>query len=260
MIKLGKELLLLLVISLFIVGCTTQVPSDNGTQTSDGKGRAVFAITDAAADMKSVTSIQVTVDKIQVHSATEGWVSVSSESKTYDLLQLKAQATPQLLADVELEEGTYNQVRLDVSSVIVVDESGRHEAKLPSEELKIMGELNVNENSTSTATFDFIADESLHMTGNGQYILAPVVKVETKERADVEVTSDNKVKISGGVVKTDVKVGMDTEGEVGVGLGILSNANLSITQGKIKIGLGLGKRASDDSASVKGGVKVGVNY
>ncbi len=200
------------------------------------QGRAVFTITDAAADMGTVSSVKVTIDSVQVHSATEGWVTVSSTPQTYDLLKLKAEGSQALLADASLKTGTYQQVRLMTSKVVVTDTSGDHEAKLPSGELKIVGELTVNESSTSTATFDFIANESLHVTGNGEYIFAPVVKLETREKADVDASSKANVKITGGTIKANIKVGMDIDGNTGVGLNISKDTKLSIGGGKIKIG------------------------
>ena len=232
-------LVLISLISVFLLGCaqTAGTGTQADQQAASGKGRAVFAITDAAADMGSVSSVKVTVDSVKVHSAAEGWVTVSSSPKTYDLLKLKAEGSQELLADAELKEGTYDQIRLDISNVVVTDANGEHDAKLPSGELKIQGNLVVDANSTATATFDFIADESLHMTGNGKYIMAPVVHVETREGADVEIKSDSKVEIKSGKIKTNVKVGMDVDGNVGVGLKIPAGLNLTIgTEGVIKVG------------------------
>ena len=218
-------------------GVNLNLGGGNNTPSSSGEGRGVFAIKDAAANMESVTSVKMTVDSVKVHSATEGWTTVSSTPKTYDLMQLRAEGKQELLADANLKAGTYDQMRLDVSNVVVTDESGKHEAKLPSGELKIVGNMVVDANSTSTATFDFVADESLHVTGNGKYIMAPVMQVETRENADTEVTSDNDVKIKGGHVNTNIKVGMDINGNVGVGLRIPSNANLTLdTSGIVKVG------------------------
>src|SRR3990167_2340742 len=151
-----KRLIFVLgIVSLaMLLGCAPQQMPEASEE--EGEGRVVFAITDAAANMSAVTSIMVTVDSVRVHSAEEGWITVSSEQKTYDLLQLKAEGDQVLLADVMLETGTYQQVRLDISDVIVVDNTGRHEAKLPSGELKIVGEVVVKANSTSTVVFDFI--------------------------------------------------------------------------------------------------------
>lgn len=262
----GLIILVLLAVFLFVAGCVPQ-PSLKTSQPAmeQGQGRAVFLITDAAADMGAVTSVQVTVDAVKVHSASQGWVTVSSEQKTYDLLQLKAEGSQALLADVSLETGTYEQVRLDISKVVVIDDQGEHEAKLPSGELKIVGNLVVNADSTSTATFDFMANESLHVTGKGEYILAPVVQLETREDAEVELKADERVEVKQGRVKTKVKVGMDADGNVGVGLGISSTANVTIADGRVKIGLGLIKEKKVDEnadtnagAQANAGVKVGI--
>lgn len=233
--KTLSTLMTLLVVLLLTGGCTSTNVTVNPPGNATATGRAVFVITDAAANMGTVSSVAVTVDSVQVHSASEGWVTVSSTPRTYDLLQLKAGNDMALLADVDLKEGAYEQARLDISSVIVTDAKGTHEAKLPSNELEIVGRLEVDANTTSTAKFDFIADESLHVTGKGEYVMAPVVQMETRQDADVEINSNSDVEVTGGVVTTNTKVGMDISGNVGVGLGIKANQNLDIEGGKIKI-------------------------
>jgi len=200
----------------------------SSSSTSSGDGRIVVAMTDAAADMGSVTQVLVTVDQVRAHSTADSWVTVSSSSQTYDLLQLKANGELALVADANVTNGTYDQFRLRISKVIVVDSNGSHEAKLPSSELKVYTNLTVNADSTTTATFDFIADESLHVTGNGLYILAPVIQFEGREDADVDIDSDDKVEINGGSVKSQARVGMDINGNVGEGLEISDDLDLDI--------------------------------
>ena len=119
-----KSMTILIVMVALLAACT-QGPATN-------EGRAVFTITDAAADMGAVSEVHVTVEQVRVHSETQGWVTVSDEQQTYDLLELKAENSHALLADANLTADTYNQLRLDVSEVIVVDAEGEHEAKLPS--------------------------------------------------------------------------------------------------------------------------------
>lgn len=264
--------LVLISVLVLLLACAppaapTQPVEQPEVEMAADEGRVVFAITDAAADMGVVTSVMVTVESVRVHSATESWVTVSSTPKTVDLLKLKAEGTNELLADVTLKEGAYGQLRLDISNVVVTDDKGEHEAKLPSGELKIVGGFTVTPNSTSLAVFDFVADESLHLTGNGEYILAPVVQLETREDAEVEVKADKKVEVKSGKVKTKVKVGMDVEGKVGVGLGIAKEAKLSLSNGKVVAGLGLGtgsekKQSAEEetNASVGASAKVKVGY
>jgi hypothetical protein len=233
-------------LAVFLAGCAGPSP-----QTQEGKGRVVFTVADAAADMGAVSSVKVTVDRASVYSASKGWVEVSSAPKTYDLMELKASGEQALLADAQLDSGTYSQMRLDVSKVVVTDAQGQHEAKMPSGQMTITGNLEAKADSTSTATFDFIAHESLHVTSNGEYVMAPVVQVETKDDADVEVESDGRVVISGGTIRTSTKVGMDINGNVGVGLNIPVNANLTIMGGILVIGEG--------AASGSGRIVVGVS-
>ena len=112
--------------------------------------------------------------------------------------------------------------------MVVTDESGTHEAKLPSGELKLNGDLVVNAESTATAKFDFILNESLHITGSGKYMMAPVLQLETRENANVDVNSDNRVEISGGNIRTNAKIGMDINGNVGVGMMVSAGTALSV--------------------------------
>src|SRR3989344_5492011 len=86
-----------------------------------------------------------------------------------------------------------------VSSVfITVKNRVSEEAKLPSGELKIIASIVVSADKTSTMVFDFIADKSLHMTGSGKIIFAPVVKIQKTNNVSVELTSKNEIKIMGG--------------------------------------------------------------
>ncbi len=260
--QIGIVIVVILLIAIVLIGIYFYYSNDGyqvsylEESTSSLNGRVVFAITDAAADLDSVSKVMITVDEVSAHSTTEGWTAVSSSSKTYDLIELKNNGEFAVIADEEIKVGSYDQLRLDISRVLVVDSNGEHEAKLPSSELKINSNLNVNENSTATATFDFIVDESLHITGNGKYILAPVVKVETRDNAEVQLKGNNRVEIKEGDIKTNVKVGMDVDGNVGTGLNIPSNVEIDLgSDGVISIGRG---KSSSTVVNSSSNVGVGV--
>ena len=277
-----KTLLLLtmVVVALFVASCSEPYGNSGGTAPSDdsynsqsSKGEGVFIIKDAAANMGSVTELWVTIESVRVHSAAQGWVEVSSNAKKYDLLDLKERGSGALFAQVELDPGLYDQMRLEVSEVTVVDAQGEHKAKLPSGEIKMNGQLEIRSNTTSTATFDFIADESLHMAGNGQYILAPVVKVETRTDASVQKQDDDFVEVNGGTVRSNFKVGMDEKGNVGVGIMIPANTRIDINGDMITIYGGVGvianqsrrgnsqsNRANPMDADAQANVDVGASY
>ncbi len=250
---------LLLGLALIAVGCTQGgqysppgQPTQQAAQPQAGtQGRTVFSVTDAAADMGAVTSVKVTVGLLEVHSATQGWMTVSTAPKTYDLLQLKASGAESLLADASLKSGSYDQIRMEISNVLVADSGGEHQAKLPSSELRIVGGFEVAANSTTAVKLDFVADRSLHVTGSGKYILAPVVRVQEKSDAQVEVRNDGEVRTSGGRVRSETEVGMDADGKVGFGLGIPADVEISENSGIIKIGgkLGIGRDESENKSA-----------
>ena len=196
-----------------------------------------------------------------MHAAAEGWKRISCYSQTYVLLQLDANGRMALIADAQLEPGTYDQIRLEISKVIVTDAQGDHEAKLPSEELRIQGRLIVEENSTSTADFDFQTDESLHVTGNGRYIMEPVIQLQTRSDAAVDIRSKTDVVVTGGTTVTDITVGTDAEGNVGVNIRVPSNVDIGIVGNIITVGgtqRGNASSRSNMSANVTSRTGVGV--
>ena len=156
-------------------------------------------------------------------------MTVSTTPRVYNLLVLNAENRSELLADANIKAGTYDQIRLMVDSISVKTKTGAvKEAKLPSGELKINTRLVVNANETSSANFDFLADKSLHVTGNGSYIFAPVVKFETRSSADVSVSVDSTVKITGGRSDDQNTVGMDVDGTIKLNFQISGNQKLNI--------------------------------
>ena len=200
-------------------------------------GQVVFSVTDLAAKLENITSINITIDSILIHGTqNDSWINISVPQTSVDLLQLRSQNINAFLHDYYLPEGRYNQVRLDISNVVVVDWSGNKKAKLPSNTIKINLDLEVTEGTTSSILFDFIVDDSLHTTGGGNsggvYIFAPIIKLTAKEKATVEIV-DGKVNIYGGIVKTEAEIGVDERGNVGSGKKMDPTKRFSIQSGML---------------------------
>ena len=245
-------LLATLVVGMLLSGCAQQTAAQNATTTKNktgevqtqnvtaasATGQVVFTMADKIAkpSANAITKVVVTVSGVQVHSAAQGWITVSSATNSFDLLQLNASAAQALLADANLTNGTYEQVRLTISKIEITDASGTHEAKIPSGDIKIVGKLVVDAGATSTVKFDFKADKSIHVTGNGKYIFAPVIKLETRSNTTVDKSDAKNVKVSGGSVTDDKEVGMDENGTVGEGKSIADDAELDIgSDGNVKV-------------------------
>jgi hypothetical protein len=171
----------------------------------------------------------MTFDEVAVHSEMTGWTTLSTRATTVDLLDLRADSRHALLADTSLEPGEYDQLRFDVRSVYVTDASGRHEAVMPDNELVMNAQTSVNAESTSSASIDIIADNSLHTATDGRYVFAPVMQVETRSNAQVNAQNAQSVAITGGIVQTNERVGMDVAGNLVIGGSLPPYLNITST-------------------------------
>lgn len=236
----GKKLLFLFAIPLVAMGCNSQpsatnsnsqnsanVQTENQTQA---QGRVVFSVTDASAEMQNVTSVTLMTDKLEVHSAAQGWVVVSSQPRTFDLLKLKQSGTLQVLADSQIAAGAYDQIRLHVTSVTVVKSGVSSQAKLPSDQLIIVGKVVVSQSGTASVVLDFILDKSLHLTGNGSFILTPVIKLDSKSEAQVQVKEDGSVETQEGTENDNETFGSDENGNLNANFEMDSKTKLDVTQ------------------------------
>lgn len=162
---------LMLIAAMLLVACSSQ---DTGT--------LVVKLTDAPS--VQLEKAEVTISEVQVHTADEnetdnesdaGWTTVVSGPQTYDLLTL-TDATV-VLGDAVLPAGKYTQIRLSVESASIVVNGTTHTLTVPSGNIKLVRPFTIVENSTTTLVLDFDAQESVRETGNGKYLLQPVITV-----------------------------------------------------------------------------------
>ncbi len=223
-------LFLLIIISAFGCRSVTETPSDGN------KGKVVFLVSDSAADVSTFSKINMTVSNLQVHSQTQGWLTMSTSDHTYDLLDLRAKNTNKVLFATDLNAGAYDKVRLTTNKVVVVDNRGTQQASMPNNTVEMQSAFNIKSSTTATVLFDFIADQSIHATTDARYVFAPVIKIETRNDAEVQMKGNNEARVSGGQILTNTQVGMDINGNVGVGLRITPDAILSISASGITTG------------------------
>lgn len=198
-------------LSLFAVFIGFTACNDLNLNNIEGKGQINFYMTDATDGSKSkVTESSAEFDDSQeslnqpvenleevnlevlhlrilftesaadtTESDSEAeWVDVEVTPFRINLLDLSEADT--LIAEAELNEGFYSEVRLilgDDNDVVVDGET--HSLIVPSGQqsgykIKFGGEpLHSGEIMDLTIVFD--ADKSVHVTGNGQYMLKPVL-------------------------------------------------------------------------------------
>jgi hypothetical protein len=165
-----KLILFAISIALLLSGCVS----------SDGTGNFQIYLKDQPIDIDNAQEILVTISEISVQKEEEGFLTVWSGEKTYDLLKLRNKE--EKIVDVTLKEGTYTQIRLVVDSgEIVFSDEDRPGMIVPSSEVKIPVIFYITEGDDIQITLDFEAEESIHVVSTGgseQYILRPVIRVE----------------------------------------------------------------------------------
>ncbi len=165
-------LLSLLAVGLFLTGC-------NVNSSDNSEGTLNVLLTDAPATYEAV---YIDIQEVQLNLGTEQqeeWLNINSQPLRVDLLKLDNGADT-LLGTAQLEEGTYNQIRLvlGTNNEVIVDGASNN-LTIPSGQesgYKVNLNATVTEDSTHTQIIDFDAARSIAVTGNGQYILNPVLK------------------------------------------------------------------------------------
>ena len=162
----------------FLAGC-----GDSDSSTEPGFGSVRVSMTDAPAQYDEVN---IVIREVHVHqdgaAAEQGWVVVRPDSaSTYDLLELRNGVFVTLGFEDVAPSGHYDQVRLILGdgSTVVVD-GVTHPLVTPSalqSGIKVNGGFDVPDDGLVEVMLDFDASRSIHVTGNGTYMLQPVIRM-----------------------------------------------------------------------------------
>jgi hypothetical protein len=166
---------------------TTVIPK-NETGNGKNKGQSNKGQNQQQAQQSTLASSEPNDDS--------GWktLDIASGSLTVDLLTL--QGISQSLAAGSFVSGNYSQIRLEVSQVMVSYKDGNtiqtEEAKLPSSTLKIIHPFEIGPDQITTLLLDFDALKSIHVTGNGEIMCKPVIKVSGGKPSNQDEHSEDK--------------------------------------------------------------------
>jgi hypothetical protein len=127
--------------------------------------------------------VNIVVTKVDVHSAgsdsLSGWSTVNHDTATYNLMLLRNGANA-ILGDEMLPPGHYTQIRLYIGSGsnVVVDGVPYALDISAANTVKLNNEFEIVAGNLYELMLDFDANRSIVLTGNGQYKLRPVIRVE----------------------------------------------------------------------------------
>lgn len=164
---------------------------------TDGEGSASIYVKDAPTD--EFDEIHVLFSAVEVHYAGNGsdeddgnetdamdgnetdeddgeWRTIVESESGIDVDLLNASGTRSaFLGEADLEAGTYTQIRVHVIEAYGIEDGERSDFFVPSGTLKLVRSFEVQADQETKITLDFDLDRSLKQTGNGQWILTPVV-------------------------------------------------------------------------------------
>ena len=170
------------------LAATAGIACSNGSASVDrtGTGTVRVHLTDAPLDLSTVQSVTVTITGVTLYPGDEtsmtptpstGPVTLLTHPETFDLLTLTGGASA-LLASGEAPAGSYERIRLDVSSAELTWKDGTTAPlKLESGkvDVPIPFHLSVGEDLSVTLDFDAGASVMVNETATDTLILRPVV-------------------------------------------------------------------------------------
>lgn len=164
--------------SLFLAACAAQPPTPTGGGGSDPAPppRLTMQLTDAPGPFDKVL---VEIAKVEIESATAGWITVVDTPATFDLLQLQNDVTA-ALGGKDLAPGDYGQLRLLVQNASVVVGGTEQPLAIASGAqtgIKINLDQTLETGMTYSVTLDYNAAQSIKSTGKG-YLMTPVIMVK----------------------------------------------------------------------------------
>ena len=131
----------------------------------------------------TITAIDITVESIEVHRASDGeWVKVVEGPVSFDLIAVAG--VEEFLGSEELTPGEYTQIRLRITSTTITDDGEKLDANVPGDTLRVVRPFTINDGETTIATLDFDAARSVVTLGTGRYHLRPVIKLLVRKEGE----------------------------------------------------------------------------
>lgn len=181
---------------LLIVGGTFlfQACNSSSNANSNGKGTVTASMTDSPGTFTAlnVQVVRIEAHKTSVSDSTSGWVTICDSTVNVNIMDLTNGKT-HLLGSNNIDAGTYNQIRLVLGTNNTVTMGKMtYPITIPSGSqtgIKINTNMTINPGENFNLLLDFNAAQSVHMTGNGKFMMKPVIHaVEVQTQGDLSGT------------------------------------------------------------------------
>lgn len=174
---------------------TSPSPSSSGGGGGGNAGLGTLQVLMKDSPFSDADAVLVTFNEVSAHHTGAAWQRLpfaeAAEARTCDLKRLEE--VTDLLGVGQLEAGHYTQLRLEVSrtriywdnkstgpacaSTIIAPLGTFSEATVPSGTIHLNRQFTIDPGATTTITLDFDGDKSIKQTGNGKYMMQPVIAI-----------------------------------------------------------------------------------
>ncbi len=189
-----STLIIALAATLTLFACSGSSTSPTGTPST-------FTVLLKDSPFSDAKSLLVTFSEVSAHKAEGEWIRIpfaggasgapSPSSRTCDLKQLTN--AQDVLGTAALSPGHYTMVRLEVASAAlyfdnvaegpacaatIAAPAGRNAPiEVPSGVVRLNRQFELTSTTATTMLLDFDGDRSVRETGNGRYIMTPVIGI-----------------------------------------------------------------------------------
>jgi uncharacterized protein DUF4382 len=184
--------------SAAVVGCMAGAIGCGGSPSGpSGSGSLRVMLKDSP--FHDASAVLVTFNEVSAHQDTDADVTPltfagGATSRTCDLLRLQKDNAFDVLGIGMLDAGHYTMVRLAVSDAelykgsdpstgdpcgpgLILPAGTPIPLTIPSGEVKLNREFDVPEGGTTTLRLDFDGDHSIVETGNGRFMMKPIIAI-----------------------------------------------------------------------------------
>jgi len=181
--------------SRLLFACVAALAAFACSSTTGPSGTSSFTVMLKDSPFSDAKSVLITFSEVSAHRAEGEWITLpfaeAATSRTCDLKKLVD--AQDVLGTGPLTAGQYTMVRVVVTSATlhfdnaaagapcaatVTAPEGRSAAvDVPSGEVRLNRNFEVDADSATTMLIDFDGDRSIHETGNGRYMMQPVITV-----------------------------------------------------------------------------------
>ena len=219
--RLSMIMAVITLVAFFFAGC----------EKDTNKGTIKLSITDAPIDFDGITGVYITITDVQYQSGGNNFASFDEFEgpKMFNLLDL-TRGVSELLGTLEIEQGTYTQLRFMIDAPIYgMATSANPGCYLEFEDgttqplfvpsggqtgYKGVGEFTVPANGVVEITADFDVRKSVVKAGvSGKYILKPTIRLIVDEQAGKIVGNVRNVPENTQIVVFAYESGTYTEAE-----------------------------------------------